>query len=183
VNIGGTGNATGYTATAVAIVEHFDPFANAMVRDSFIIGGGTHANVISFAVGDLNPNVQYTGDAKIAIFNLGQHGILGGTGIPAVPFISKLLSTFGLYDQLTQSDTTNASFIVTDAGGAPIRPTDPSYITSLARNSRNRIFFDQQTSNKNNPHEIREYPVARIVSACTEFAKAGRDPARPPPTR
>jgi hypothetical protein len=140
VNIGGIGNATGYTATAVAIVEHFDPFANAMVREKFIMGGGNNANTISFAVGDLNPNVQYSGEAKIAIYNLGQHGIGGGSGIPGVPsFISTLLGTFGLYDKLTQSDTTNASFIVTDMGGAPLHPTDPSYITSLARNYDRQI--------------------------------------------
>jgi len=34
VNINGVGNVAGYTATSVAIVEHYDPFAHAIVRDS-----------------------------------------------------------------------------------------------------------------------------------------------------
>jgi hypothetical protein len=53
IQIDGVGNVGGYTAPAIAVVQHFDPFANAVVRDSFVIGGGTNSNVISVAVGDL----------------------------------------------------------------------------------------------------------------------------------
>jgi hypothetical protein len=142
VKIEGIGNVAGYTAGASVIVEHFDPFSNAIVRDRFIIPGGYNSNVISFAVGNLDPNTPYAGQAKIAIydFNAGSFTSPFGSGPMPVPgLINRLLDTLGLADKLTQTNATNAAFNITNMGGGPVSPTDPAYITSLARNSDRQI--------------------------------------------
>src|SRR5437868_5535562 len=118
--LGGVGN---YTAPAVAVIEHFDPFSNAIVRDFQIIGGNTGATTISFVTGGL-PGEHATGDVSIALYNL------AGNPLWTVPV--GIVAQFGLYDKLTQT-TANGSFLVTGIGGSPIAPLDTTYVSSLSQ--------------------------------------------------
>jgi hypothetical protein len=129
IQIQGVGGLGGYTAPAVAVIEHYDPFANAIVRDFALVGGTTGATTVSIAIG--GPAGQTgSGEVKVAIYNLagGNLFVLG----------NKFLNTMGLGDKLGNLDA-NASFAVTDVGGAPIFPADQALISSLARTMTQQI--------------------------------------------
>lgn len=151
IQIAGLGN-FGYTAPAIAVIEHFDPLANAIVRDIFVIPGGQRNFNVPVLVGSLDGELG-AGAAKVAIFNAGTHTLFGGS-LPGVPgwadgVLPRQISTFldsvgldgtsrdliGLGDRLTQSNNTNGSFRVTDMGGA----------TRFSRRGQSIVFGSQSS--------------------------------------
>ena len=66
-----------FSAPAIAVIEHFDPYSNAIVRDFAYIGNRFGPTNLSIVTGSLNGELA-TGEVHVAVYNL------GGTGLGVV---------------------------------------------------------------------------------------------------
>ena len=136
--LSGVGN---FTAPAIAVVQYYDPFTNAIVRDFKYVGGGTSATDFSIVTGgSVDGSVQGSGQVKIAVYNL------AGADITFVPkwmgLGGKLIGIANDVMKAINGTITNPHFMISDMGGAVVDPSDPRVVDSVMR-TVDRVIIQQ----------------------------------------
>jgi hypothetical protein len=100
-----------YTPPAIAVVEHYDPFKKAVVREFINIGGTvgpTPISIVSGAPPDSGSQLS-TGEVKIAVYNIGG---MQGAGLPR--WISKVGEIAGRITGAINGVAESPNFAVTN---------------------------------------------------------------------
>jgi hypothetical protein len=97
-----------FSAPAIAVIEHFDPYSNAIVRDFAYIGNRFGPTNLSIVTGSLNGELA-TGEVHVAVYNLGGTDLVSWAPkwLGTVP---KLLGTAGNVISANNGTSTNPFF-------------------------------------------------------------------------
>jgi hypothetical protein len=143
LRIRGLNHYANYTATSIAVVDHYDPFLRAVVREYFVIGGGQGASDISFVTGgSADGSVHGTGQAKIAIYSLGGTSLFS-YGRKSWGTIGRILEKLGEISDAIDGPTNTVAYSVTDMGGGVVDPNSPGFIESRQRSLSRKVILQQ----------------------------------------
>jgi hypothetical protein len=136
VEIQGLQTLGNYTPPAIAVVEHFDPFKQAIVRDFVNIGGRvgpTPISIVSGAPPDSGGQLS-TGEVRIAVYNIG--GTPFGVGAPkGLGTLSKVGALLGNMFSAVNGVAESPNFAITHMRSADIDPKMQAFIRSASGGS------------------------------------------------
>lgn len=179
-----------YTAPAIAVIEHFDPFSNAIVRDFAYIGGNFGPTTVSIVTGSLNGELA-TGEVHVAVYNLGGTD-LGAWAPKWLGSVPKLIGTAGNVLTAIKGTSESPNFMVVDMGGGVVDPSDQLSVDTLRRTVDRQIV--QQFGEAPSPcfaagtpiwladgttRPIEDIKVGDLVLAFDSNEFLGRGPLRP----
>ena len=128
-----------YTPPAIAVVEHYDPFKKAMVREFIDIGGTVGPTPIPVVVGLPPDDGRLSmGEVKIAIYNVGGSPFRAGApkGLGAV---SKVGGVIGNILSAINGVAESPNFAVTNIRSADVDLSNSSLVDSLRRSVPKQI--------------------------------------------
>jgi hypothetical protein len=143
LRIRGLNHYANYTAPSVAVVDHYDPFLRAVVREYFVIGGGQAASDVSFVTGgSADGSVHGMGQAKVAIYSLGG-APFGAFGSKSWGPIGRFLEKVGEISDAIDGPTNTVAYSITDMGGGVVDPNSPGFIESRQRSLSRKVILQQ----------------------------------------